>query len=109
MLPLLLLAGCILIETVEQMLYRMGGRQRMRTRYLAFVAPATALNLVSLGLWLLVLRYLALGQALPLLAANNVTVALTGKWMFGEVIRPRRWIGVFLIVTGFALVAMNEQ
>jgi multidrug transporter EmrE-like cation transporter len=103
LLPLILLLGCIVIETIEQILYRLGGRQR--SRYLLFVAPAVTMNLVNLGLLLLALRYLPLGQALPLLAANNVTVALAGKLVFGEVIERQRWIGIFLIVAGFVLVA----
>src|SRR5207237_322444 len=105
--PLILLAGCILIETGEQMLYRMGGRQP--NRYFAFVIPAVMLNLVSLALWLVVLRYMPLGQALPLLAANNVTVAVAGRALFGEIINRRRRIGILLIVCGFVLVSVNQS
>ncbi len=103
----ILVLSCILIETIEQVLYRMGGRQR--SRYFAFVLPATVLNVVGLGLWLLVLQRLRLGVALPLLAVSNLTVALAGRMLFGEVISSRRWIGVSLIVVGFVLVAMNQQ
>jgi undecaprenyl phosphate-alpha-L-ara4N flippase subunit ArnE len=105
LLPLILLSIFIVIETIEHVLYRLGGRQR--ARFLWFVTPAVAMNLIGLGLWLLVLRYLPLSQAMPLLAANNVTVALAGKWIFGEVIHTRRWIGIILIVSGFVLITGN--
>jgi drug/metabolite transporter (DMT)-like permease len=106
-LALLLIGVCIAIETAEQSLYRLAGRRR--GRYLAFVIPAVALNLVGLFVWLRVLGWLPLGKALPLLAVNTATVALAGKMLFGEKVNARRWLGILLIMAGFVLVAGKVQ
>ena len=103
---LILLAVCVLIETVEQLLYRMAGRNH--GRYLLYATPATILNMVGLAVWLLVLTRAPLAQALPLLAASNITVAAAGRLLFAETVTPRRWIGIVLISAGLVLVAGYE-
>ncbi|MGA2501794.1 MAG: EamA family transporter [Tepidisphaeraceae bacterium] len=106
--PLLLslLALCVLIETIEQVLYRLAGRNSRH--FLLYAAPATMLNLVGLAVWLLVLTRAPLAQALPLLAASNITVAAAGRLLFGETVTTRRWIGIVLISAGLVLVAGYE-
>ncbi len=103
---LILLALCVLIETIEQILYRMAGRNH--DRYFFYAAPATILNIVGLAIWLLILTRAPLAQALPLLAASNITVAAAGRLLFGETVTPRRWIGIVLISAGLVLVAGFE-
>ena len=103
---LILLALCVIIETVEQILYRMAGRNHRR--YLLYAGPATILNLIGLAVWLLVLTRAPLAQALPLLAASNITVAVAGRLLFGETVNTRRWIGIILISIGLVLVAGYE-
>lgn len=102
----LLLAGvCIVIETAEQSVYRMAAH-RPRQR-LFFLIAGTMLNLLTMAVWLLVLRRAPLGQAAPLLAGANVTVALAGYLIFREHVTPRRWAGIILITAGVALVCTS--
>jgi multidrug transporter EmrE-like cation transporter len=102
---LLLVACCIVIETTEQSLYRLAGRNR--GRFLFHVGPAVTLHIGGLMLWFLLLKHMPLGQALPLMGANFVTIALVGRIAFGETIDLRRWTGIGLILAGFVLVAMK--
>jgi undecaprenyl phosphate-alpha-L-ara4N flippase subunit ArnE len=98
-----LIGVCVTMETAEQVLLRMAGRHPKRYAY--YASPAIALNLVGLAGWLVVLRFAPLGQALPLLAANNIAVAAAGRILFGERVSVRRWVGVVLITAGMVLVA----
>lgn len=101
----LIIAACILIETGEQSLYRLSsGVSRWRC-----LPPAIALHATGLGLWLLLLRRVPLGVALPLMGANFVMIVVAGRLLFKESVTPRRWAGVALVVMGFALVAMDAR
>lgn len=55
--------------------------------------------------WLYVLKYIPLTIAFPLSRVVDVLVPL-GCWIFlGEMISPRRWCGIALVVVGLAIVA----
>lgn len=103
----LILAVCVLIETVEQCLYLLAGRRR--GQWLRFVAPAILLHLVGMALWLYLLSKRPLGEVLPLLGANFVTVALAGRLFFGERFTARRLAGVALVTIGFVLVGLSLE
>jgi drug/metabolite transporter (DMT)-like permease len=101
---LLLTAACIALETVEQVFFRMSG---VRRPWWLFVGLGSALNLIGMGVWLIVLRHAQLGEVVPLLAATNVTVAMAGKFLFREPVSLKRWIGIGLITFGVALVSTS--
>jgi len=103
----LLIAACVLIETVEQCLYRLAGRRR--AQWVRFVAPDIVLHICGLALWLNVISKRPLGEVLPLMGANFVTVALAGRVFFGERLTPRRLAGVGLVAAGFVLVGLSQQ
>lgn len=103
----LLIGLCVLLETVEQCLFRLAGRRAHQ--YYFFIIPGVLLNIIGLLLWLFVLKSTQLGTALPLMAANNVTVAIAGKFLFGERVNLRRSIGIALIAVGFVFVAGQSQ
>lgn len=94
---------CALIETVEQLLYRVAGRDDKR--YWSHVAVGTVLHVAYLVVWLLLLRLVPLSTALPMMGLQYVTIALAAKVLFGEKVDLRRWIGIAVIVIGFVLVA----
>lgn len=98
-----LLALCVLVETAEQVLYRLAADSGAK-RYVWCVATAIGLNMIGLAIWLLVLTQAQLGQALPVLAANNITVAAVGRLLFRERVGLRRWVGISLITVGLILV-----
>lgn len=99
---LFLISLCVVLETVEQIFFRCG---RGGSWGRIFIALGMGLNVIGMAFWLLVLRTVPLGQAMPLLAANNITVALAGAMFFRESISRRRWLGILLISTGVALVS----
>lgn len=104
----LIVGTCIAIETTEQSLYRMASSALRRSAWLKWVALAVILHAIGLALWMLLLKRMPLGVVLPLMGANFVMILLAGRVLFKEMITPRRWIGVALVVAGFALVAMDQ-
>jgi drug/metabolite transporter (DMT)-like permease len=99
-----LVFGCVLLETSEQTLYRLGGRASGRSGYWGYVAPAIGGHVARMALWYLVLKTLPLGEAVPLLGVNYVTIALVGRFVFGERVDGRRWLGTALVAAGIVLV-----
>jgi undecaprenyl phosphate-alpha-L-ara4N flippase subunit ArnE len=101
---LLLLAGCILSETTEQLLYRGSAHRSGVGKYVGFLAPAIGFHLFRIALWLWLLRRIALGVALPLTGLTSVTIALAAGWIYGEPVGRRRWVGIALVFAGFVTV-----
>lgn len=61
--------------------------------------------IASLFSWLYVLRHIPLSVAFPLSNSVHVLVPLT-CWIFlGELISPRRWLGIALVLIGLVIVA----
>lgn len=62
------------------------------------------LALASLGLglllWLLVLQHLQVSIAYPMLSLNFVLITLAARFVFGEPIDRRHWLGVGIIMLG---------
>ena len=58
--------------------------------------------------WIWVLQRAPLNLAYPLVALTFVLVPLVARWMFGETVGMRYWIGVGLIVAGI-MVAMSAR
>src|SRR5437870_5012987 len=66
---------------------------------------AIVLVLMSFLSWLYVLKYIPLTIAFPLSRVVDVLVPLS-CWIFlGEIISPRRWCGIVLVIIGLAIVA----
>jgi drug/metabolite transporter (DMT)-like permease len=60
---------------------------------------------LSLISWLYVLRHIPLSIAFPLSNVVHVLVPLS-CWIFlGELISPRRWFGIVLVLVGLLIVA----
>jgi uncharacterized membrane protein len=97
---------CVAIETIEQTLYRFAGTHAGR-RKARFIVPAVLLHALGLMVWLNLLNKRPLGEVLPLMGANFVTVALAGRVLFGERLTRRRLLGIALVVAGFALVGVS--
>ena len=61
--------------------------------------------IISFISWLYVLKYLPLSVAFPLSRVVDVLVPLSSWIILGELISPRRWCGIALVVIGLAVVA----
>lgn len=60
---------------------------------------------ISFVSWLYVLRFIPLSIAFPLSQFVHVLIPL-GSWIFlDEMISPRRWAGIALVMTGIFIVA----
>jgi undecaprenyl phosphate-alpha-L-ara4N flippase subunit ArnE len=101
---LLLLAGCIACETVEQLLYRGSTDCAGLKKFGGFLAPAIGFHIFRIALWLWLLRRIPLGVALPLTGLTSVTIALAAGWIYHEPVTRRRWIGIGLVFAGFVTV-----
>lgn len=61
-----------------------------------------ALAALGLGLllWLLVLQHLQVSAAYPMLSLNFVLITLAARFVFGETIDRRHWLGLGVILLG---------
>ena len=74
----------------------------------ALFQPMVALGVLLLITWMVsrmtLLSWADLSYVLPVTAIGYVLVAVVGKLLLNEVISPRRWAGIILIVGGVVLV-----
>ena len=98
---------CVLLETMEQIFYRLAGRQHKR--YAVYVSLAVALHLIGLTFWYWLLKLVPLSIALPMMGLSYATIALASYYFFNEKIRMRRWVGIACIIFGFILISLYEQ
>jgi len=68
-------------------------------------------GIVALGLgalsWLLVLSYMEVSKAYPLLSFNFILMLLLAHFYFKESIAIQHWLGVFFIMTGITLISQS--
>ena len=62
---------------------------------------------VSVLAWLVVLKRTPLAVAAPFVALVYVAVPLASRFVFGDVVNPRMWLGMALVVAGVTLVAKH--
>lgn len=107
MIGFVLIGICVAVETVEQLLYRVAGRNSRR--YIPVVALAISVHVTGMAFWYLLLKHQALGVVLPLTGASYATVALASSWFFRENVDARRWVGIGCIMAGVVLIARYVQ
>lgn len=75
-------------------------------RHLLSVEIVTSTLFLGAGLvfWMLVLSKVELSLAYPLLSINYVLILLGARYIFGEFIPVRRWIGVIFILAGISVL-----
>lgn len=96
----------VAVETTEQMIYRGASRS---SRKIPLIACAVLLHIIGLAVWFGVLRFLALGVALPLVGLSYATIAIGGRVVFGEALNVRKILGIAFIFSGFVMVATEFQ
>ena len=114
--PWLQIALNAVIVTASELLLKMGARATAHLNHsLAWTGLSGLASLwtwlgivfviLSLISWLYVLRQLPLSVAFPLSNVVHVLVPLT-SWIFlHELISPRRWLGIALVLIGLVIVA----
>lgn len=109
---LLALLGSVLFTTSGQLLQKKASLKYSQIkgdsifRHLLSVEIVASTLFLGVGLlfWLLVLTKVELSLAYPLLSINYVIILLGARYLFGESIPIRRWIGVTFILIGIAVL-----
>lgn len=75
-------------------------------QHLFSVEIVTSTLFLGAGLlfWMLVLSSVELSVAYPLLSVNYVIILLGARYLFGESIPTRRWVGVVFILAGISVL-----
>ncbi len=114
-----LIGICILLVTTGQVCFRMGARHENNeeTGALSSFLEVLRRPVLWLGVaafithfcvWMLVLNKVNLGVAYPLMSLDYVMVTLCSAVFLGETVNRKRWVGVFLIVVGVALIGSAD-
>ncbi len=113
-LPLFYLIVTILLTSIAQILQkqaaiemRRGDDESVWLTNLSFIGIGLLLG-VSLITWLQVLNAVEVSIAYPILSLNYVTVLLLARFCFNEPIHRHRWVGVFCIIAGVAVLAFGN-
>lgn len=107
----LLLPG-IIMGVVAQLLLKYGvskyGKQGVfRMIFNLPVLLGFSLYGLSMLIWLVVISELDLSYAYPMVSSGYFFVALSSKFIFKEKVSWQRWLSIFVIVLGVALVGMS--
>ena len=62
---------------------------------------------ISMLLWLVVLSELELSYAYPIISLGYFFVALSSRFVFHEKVSWQRWMSIFVIIIGVAIVGMS--
>lgn len=93
----------IVCETASQLAYKNAHRRGNR-KILWTLIGASMYIPQTLALYF-ALTILPLSIGAPLMGASYMTVPLASKFLFGETISNRRWLGILLIVTGLVFIS----
>lgn len=109
-LPMLWLIGfCILAEMVREVCFKQAASGS--TLGMALTKPMTWLGIifwaVELIAWMVVLEYVPLSIAFPMMASSYVVIVLAGACLFKETITYRHAAGVLLITAGVTCVGVT--
>ena len=105
---LLLSIACSSTAQVFQKLAAQDFATHQGSRWTLLLKRNVLLSLVLLGsgllLWLMVLSYLELSVAYPILSLGYVVVLLVARYLFQETIPTQRWLGIVLIMLGISIL-----
>ncbi|MBF0502124.1 MAG: hypothetical protein HQM09_18435 [Candidatus Riflebacteria bacterium] len=72
-----------------------------------FIWLGMAICVIEIILWLLILAIAPLNVAYPIMSLDFCFVLLAGRFIFGENVSMRRWIGALFITIGVVLVGTS--
>lgn len=115
--PFALLLLAILIGVAGQLSLKFGMTRRPEFRFADIVKvwrnwPIVAgfgCYGVSTILYLQVLAKLELSLAYPTVSLGYVLVIIMSRWLFNEVVSPKRWMAVAIICAGVFLVGLGSK
>ena len=101
----LLVVVSTMVEGFGQVFLKKSALEAMRRRL--WILLGVMVLTVEIVLYSGGLRLLAVSTAFPLTSLSFVMVTVLSHWLLGEVITPKRWIGVGLILIGTTLIAAH--
>jgi drug/metabolite transporter (DMT)-like permease len=108
-----LLAGCILAETISHTAFKVVANRAQAERlfHSVVVQPllwaAIALSVVEAGAWLIVLHHAPLAIAFPVMCLTYACVPLAGALFLNEKMARRQLAGVLLVFVGVLAVSLS--
>lgn len=90
----------VLSSSLSQLLIKAAAMRPLYLRGIFLLAAGAALMMCSVLLVVVALRTLSLSRLVSFAACAYVLVPLGGHFLFGENLRPRFWLGAFLIMAG---------
>ena len=114
-----LLIACVALDVVRELCFKMGARESLSLpgwaamSWSQFRAPAgwsvvgAFVWLVEILGWTAVLAKLPLNIAFPIMSLTYAATPLASSLAFGDVITPRRWLGISLVTAGVMIVGAS--
>lgn len=62
---------------------------------------------VSAVFWLVVLSRVPLSVAYPIVGVSYILIVLLGRFVLHETVPAMRWIGVFVVAAGIAIIGLS--
>jgi drug/metabolite transporter (DMT)-like permease len=99
---ILLVVASTMVEGFGQVFLKKSALDASRRH--VWILLGVSVLIVEVILYSGALRFLAVSTAFPLTSISFVMVTVLSRWLLGEVVAPRRWLGVALILVGTTLV-----
>jgi drug/metabolite transporter (DMT)-like permease len=101
----LLVVVSTMVEGFGQVFLKKSALESLRRRF--WILLGVSVLIVEVLLYSGALHFLAVSTAFPLTSLSFVMVTVLSRWLLGEVITPKRWIGVGLILIGTTLIVAH--
>ncbi len=102
---ILLVVVSTMVEGFGQVFLKKSALETMRRRF--WILLGVTVLIVEVLLYSGALHFLAVSTAFPLTSLSFVVVTVLSRWLLDEVVTPRRWVGVGLILIGTTLIVVH--
>ncbi len=100
-----LVVASTMVEGFGQVFLKKSALELMRRRF--WILLGVMVLMIEVILYSGALHFLAVSTAFPLTSLSFVMVTVLSRWLLGEKITPRRWLGVGLILIGTSLIVAH--
>jgi len=104
-LGVLLVVVSTMVEGFGQVFLKKSALEIARRRF--WILIGVTVLIVEVLLYSGALHFLPVSTAFPLTSLSFVMVTVLSRWLLGEVVAPKRWIGVGLILIGTTLIVAH--
>jgi drug/metabolite transporter (DMT)-like permease len=104
-LGVLLVVVSTMVEGFGQVFLKKSALDISRRRY--WILLGVAVLIVEVVLYSGALHFLPVSTAFPLTSLSFVMVTVLSRWLLGEMVAPKRWLGVGLILIGTTLIVAH--